>query len=124
MSIARSLTFVLTLLLPTLAVASPPELDLHWTPSMTSGERRELLERPRFAAGEPMLVGGLIAAGAGIGMLVAGLATKTPELTAAGAVAWPVGATVHFVGLGLFLSETRPYYRDLKETSAPGLSSP
>lgn len=117
---------LLCLGLPSIAGAGEPSLDLVWRPDvdMSPAERQELLERPRFAVGEPMMVGGLVAAGAGIGMLVAGLATKTPELTAAGAVAWPVGATVHFVGLGLFLSETRPYFRDLKEASAPGLATP
>ena len=98
------------------------ELDLEWTASMTTDERRVLLERPRFAAGEPMMIGGLVGAGAGIAMLVAGLVTKTPELTTAGAIVWPIGATVHFVGLGMVLSETRPFYRDLATAPAPGLS--
>jgi hypothetical protein len=126
----RSALVALTLL-PAAAAAAPPpgpaaevamELDLSWEPSLTPDERRELLQRPRFAAGEPMMVGGLVAAGAGIAMLVSGLATKSPGLTAAGAVTWPVGATVHFVGLGLFLSETRPYFRDLAAGDAPGLA--
>lgn len=121
-----ALFLVLGLTSPSVAGAAEPALDLTWRPDvdMTPTERRELLERPRFAVGEPMMVGGLVAAGAGIGMLVAGLATKTPELTAAGATTWPIGATVHFVGLGLFLSEARPYFRDLKEASSPGLAAP
>ena len=130
----RALPLVLTVLLlglwPSVALAQPDstisqvpsEPDLSWTASMTADERNELLGRPRFAAGEPLLVGGLVGAGAGIAMLVAGLATKTPELTTAGAIVWPIGATVHFVGLGLVLSETRPFYRDLSATPAPGLS--
>jgi|GEM_PF-6960908 len=100
------------------------ELDLRWAPSLTSGERGELRENPAFAAGEGLIVGGLVVAGAGIGLLVAGLAGKSPDLTTAGAIAWPLGATIHVVGLGLFTSATKPYFRAQREAQGPGLHIP
>lgn len=99
---------------PRAVAAGPPSLDLDWRPddSMTAVERSVLREQPAFVAGEALFAGGLVAAGVGIGMLVAGLATDSTPLTAAGAVTWPVGATAHFVGLGLWTSRARACYRE------------
>lgn len=112
----RSLSLLAVLLTaPSTALAAgPPALDLDWRPvdSMTADERTVLREQPAFVAGEALFAGGLVAAGVGIGMLVAGLATDSKPLTAAGAVTWPVGATAHFVGLGLWTSRARAYYRE------------
>lgn len=99
------------------AAAGPAPLDLTWrgpASDLTPDERRELLSRPRFAAGEAMMVGGLVAVGAGIAMLVAGIAEDTPPLGAAGAATWATGAAISFTGVGLFVSETRPYFRAKK----------
>jgi len=95
----------------------PAALDLTWHPptDLTPDERRELLERPRFAAGEAMMVGGLVAVGAGIAMLVAGIAEESPPLGAAGAATWATGAAISFTGVGLFVSETRPYFQTARD---------